>query len=73
MKQRNQVHNPMKKTKTTDSLGNDRRRLWIKKSDCTMLFCKGITKNAAESLEVIIDNYLKRLNLKKEITFITTK
>lgn len=38
-----------------------------------MLFCKGITKNAAESLEVIIDNYLKRLNLKKEITFIITK
>ena len=45
-KQLNQVHSPMKKTKTSDSLGNDRRRLYLKKSDCTMLFCKGITKNA---------------------------
>lgn len=38
-----------------------------------MLLAKNITSNAAKSLEVIIDNYLRRLNLKKEVTFIVTK
>ena len=73
MKKQNQIHNPQKKAKTIDAVGNDRRRLWIKKSDCTMLLAKNITSNAAKSLEVTIDNYLRRLNLKKEVTFIVTK
>lgn len=38
-----------------------------------MLLVKGITPNAAKALETIIDNFLKRLNLKKEVTFIVTK
>lgn len=73
MRQRNQINPPQKKEKISDSLGNDRRRLWVKKSDCTMLLAKGITPNAAKALETIIDNFLKRLNLKKEVTFIVTK
>ena len=73
MRQRNQIHPPQKKSGTSDSLGNDRRRLWVKQNDCTMLLVKGITPNAAKALETIIDNFLKRLNLKKEVTFIVTK
>lgn len=38
-----------------------------------MLLAKGITPNAAKALEMIVDNFLKRLNLKKEVTFIVTK
>lgn len=38
-----------------------------------MLLAKGITPNAAKALETIVDNFLKRLNLKKEVTFIVTK
>ena len=73
MKKQNQIHPPQKKCVVSDKLGNDRRRLWVKKSDCTMLLAKGITPNAARALETIIDNFLKRLNLKKEVTFIVTK
>ena len=38
-----------------------------------MLLCKGITPNAARALETIVDNFLKRLELKKEVTFLVTK
>ena len=38
-----------------------------------MLLCKGITPNAARALEIMINNFLKRLGLKKEVTFLVTK
>lgn len=47
--------------------------MYLKVSGCTMLFTEGITPNAAKCLEKIIDNFLERLGLKKNVTVIVTK
>ena len=73
MKYQNQLHPPRNKAVVKDNNGNLRYKMYLKVHGCTMLFTEGITPNAAKCLEKIIDNFLGRLGLKKNVTVIVTK
>ena len=49
---KNQVHRPAPKKVRVDSLGNDKRKLWLRDGNTTMLLTQGLTENACK---VVID------------------
>lgn len=69
----NQLHSPKPAKVRVDKLGNDRYRLWFKSGNSTMLFTKGLTKNAANCLISNIDRYMSQLHVKLEGTWLITK
>ena len=72
MRFQNQLHQPRKKTKTVDKLGNQRRRTWFKCGNSTMLFTE-CTPEAAKCLNRSLKELLQAYGCKLEGTFIVTK
>ena len=70
----NQIHPPIpKKRSGADASGNPYKRIWMKSGSCTMLLCKGLTKEGSQALiNSITDNALK-LGTKLECTFMITQ
>ena len=54
MKEVNQNHPPLPKKKRVDVQGNDKRRVFVKSGNATMMLAKGLTKNACDILETKI-------------------
>lgn len=69
---KNQVNPPLPKKKRVDSLGNNRKRVFFKSGNSTMLFCKGLTENGAKALENAISDACVKLGTKMEGIFIIT-
>lgn len=61
MATKNQVHPPLPKKKRVDAQGNDRRRLWLKDGNTTMLFVKGLTENGCKAFINSINTTLKAM------------
>lgn len=55
---KNQVHPPRPKKARVDSVGNDRRRLWLKDGHTTMLFIEGLTENGCKAMINVINSSL---------------
>ena len=72
MRFQNQLHQPRKKTKTVDNLGNQRRRMWFKCGNSTMLFTE-CTPETAKCLNRSLKELLQVYGYKLEGTFIVTK
>lgn len=70
---RNQEHPPLPKKKRVDAQGNNRKRMFFKKGDSSMLFCRGITKEAADVFEASIRDTAKKLGVTIEGNFIVTQ
>ena len=51
MKEQNQQHPTLPKRKRVDAQGNDKRRVFVKSGNATMMLAKGLTKNACDILE----------------------
>lgn len=68
VKHQNQIHPPLPKKKRIDSLGNDKRKLWLRaggKSDkTTMLFCEGLTENGCKAIINSINSTLMQLGIR---------
>lgn len=61
MKEQNQNHPPLPKKKRVDDQGNDKRRVFVKSGNATMMLAKGLNKNACDILEQRILNEIKNL------------
>lgn len=61
MKEQNQNRPPLLKKKRVDAKGNDKRRVFVKSGNATMMLAKGLTKNACDILESKIVNAIKDL------------
>lgn len=70
---RNQEHPPLPKRKRVDAQGNNRKRMFFKKGDASMLFCKGITEEAARAFENSMRDTAKKLGVTIEGNFIITQ
>lgn len=70
---KNQEHPPLPKRKRVDSMGNNRKRMFFKKGDASMLFCKGITEEAARVFENSMRDTAKKLGVTIEGNFIITQ
>mgnify|MGYP006958167284 CR=1 FL=1 len=60
----NQVHNPRPKKVRVDSQGNDKRRLFLKDGQTTMLFHQGLTENSYRVLIHKINDVLVSMGRK---------
>lgn len=69
----NQVHPPLPKKQRVDAQGNDKRRMYFKEGNSTMLFCRGVTVNAAKAIEQNIRSMLEKLGTSLEGHFIITR
>lgn len=69
----NQINNPKPKKKRVDSLGNDKRRLFLKDGNTTMLFCQGLTSAGCKALINSINTTLIALGKKPKNNWIITK
>lgn len=58
IKAQNQQHPPLPKKKRVDSNGNDKRKLWLKEGNATMLFVNGLTENGCKALINTINSSL---------------
>jgi hypothetical protein len=54
MKEANQQHPTPPKKRRVDAKGNDKRRVFVKSGNATMMLAKGLTKNACDILETKI-------------------
>lgn len=70
---RNQQHNPLPKKKRVDAAGNDRRRIFAKSGNATLLLAKGLTSNACDVLTANIIDSIRDLGGTLECTFLITK
>lgn len=70
---KNQEHPPLPKKKRMDAQGNNRKRMFFKKGDASMLFCKGITEEAARAFENSMRDTAKKLGVMIEGNFIITQ
>lgn len=71
---RNQQNPPLSKKLTTDSLGNEYYRIFLKKSDSsTVLFIKHVTKNEARVVLNRLTTICNMLGCKIEGDFIIIK
>lgn len=61
MRGQNQNHPPLPKKKRVDVQGNDKRRVFVKSGNATMMLAKGLNKNACDILESKIVNAIKDL------------
>ena len=60
----NQIHPPLPKKKRVDAQGNDKRRLWIKDGNTTMLITKELTETGCKALINSINSTLIKLGHK---------
>jgi len=72
-KKQNQLNPPLPKKKRVDKLGNDRRRLWFKAGNSTMLVCKGVTENAAKVISESLTDICEKLGTHLEGNLICTR
>ena len=70
---KNQEHPSLPKKKRVDTQGNNRKRMFFKKGDASMLFCKGITEEAARVFENSMRTTAKKLGVTIEGNFIITQ
>lgn len=61
---KNQVHPPTPRKKRVDSLGNDKRKLWLKDGHTTMLFVEGLTEGGCRAFINHINTGLMKLGKK---------
>ena len=74
LKFRNQQNPPLSKKSTTDTLGNEYYRIFLKKSDgSTVLFIKHVTKNEARVILNRLTTICNMLGCKIEGDFIIIK
>ena len=73
MKKTNQPHPPLPKKKRVDALGNDKRRLWLKDGNSTMLFASGLTENACKVVMEAVHSTLDKLSAKTHPKFLITR
>ena len=73
LKFKNQLHPPLPKKKRVDKLGNDRKRLYFKSGNSTMLLCQGVTDNAAKVITDRLITICDQLGTKLEGILICTK
>lgn len=73
MKKANQPHPPLPKKKRVDALGNDKRRLWLKDGNSTMLFASGLTENACKVVIESVNSTLDKLSTKTKPKFLITR
>lgn len=66
LKKANQEFPPTSKKKRVDSLGNDRRKLYLKDGGTTFTFVKNITEGQSKFLKKTIEDVLATFNLKHE-------
>lgn len=69
----NQQNPPRPKKARVDSQGNDRRRIFAKSGNATLLIASGLTKNACDVLEAHIKGSIENLGGKSECSFIITR
>lgn len=69
----NQLNPPLPKRKRVDGLGNDKRRLWLKAGNSTMLVCKNVTENAAKVISESLRELCEKLGTKLEGNLICTR
>lgn len=67
---KNQQNPPLPKKKRVDSLGNNRKRLFFKSGNATILFCKGLTEPGCKVLIEKIDEFMSKLGTKTEGTWL---
>ena len=70
---KNQEHPPLPKKKRVDSCGNDRKRVYFKSGNSSMLFCKGITENGYKALVSSLNDIATKLGTHIEGTLICTQ
>lgn len=73
MKEMNQNHPTLPKKKRMDVQGNDKRRVFVKSGNATMMLAKGLTKNACDILESKIVNAIKDLGGECTCSFLKWK
>lgn len=69
----NQIHPPRPKGKRVDALGNDRRKLYFKCGNSTMLFAENLTENGCKAAISHVSTILEKLGSKIEGKFIITR
>jgi hypothetical protein len=72
VKKQNQLHPPLPKKKRVDVAGNDKRRVYFKSGNSTMLLAKGLTENGAKVVQNVLENILTDLGTKLEGRLIWT-
>lgn len=73
MRGQNQNNPPLPKKKRVDVQGNDKRRVFVKSGNATMMLAKGLTKNACDILESKVVNAIKDLGGECTCSFIKWK
>ena len=69
----NQEHPPLPKKKRVDAQGNDRKRVYFKSGNSSMLFCKGLTENGYKTLVRSLIDIATKLGTRIEGTLICTQ
>lgn len=72
VKKQNQLRPPLPKKKRVDVAGNDKRRVYFKSGNSTMLLAKGLTENGAKVVQNVLENILTDLGTKLEGKLIWT-
>ena len=72
VREKNQLHPPLPKKKRVDVAGNDKRRVYFKSGNSTMLLAKGLTENGAKVVQNVLENILTDLGTKLEGRLIWT-
>ena len=69
----NQEHPPLPKKKRVDAQGNNRKRIYFKSGNSSMLFCKGLTENGYKALVSSLNDLANKLGTKIEGNLICTQ
>ena len=72
-KHQNQEHPPLPKKKRVDSVGNNRKRIFYKKNDASILFARSVPENACVFFIENIRDMAKKLGINIEGNFIITQ
>lgn len=70
---RNQEHPPLPKRKRVDSMGNNRKRIFYKKNDASILLARNVPENACMFFIESIRDTAKKLGINIEGNFIITQ
>lgn len=69
----NQQHPPLPKKNRVDAQGNDKKRIYFKSGNSSMLFCKGLTENGYKALVSSLNDLMSKLGTKLEGNLICTQ
>lgn len=69
----NQEHPPIPFRKRVDAQGNDKKRIYFKSGNSSMLFCKGLTENGYRALVASLNDIAIKLGTRIEGTLICTQ